>query len=1361
MTITGFAARADIVGRRVRVAWEFVPDAGESLADVPPLVLRRKPRDYEFPPAPTNDDLVYDASAFPPAPVLGALSVTDLDGWETIADGERRVYEPISVAVPANGRFVEVLRCTTVTVFDLSGVALRQRVEIIDVGAQPGALQPNEFYYYQLFGRDLPSSGSAADPYRSAAMVTDCYGLNRTFYQMLPEVYRRQDVTTPPVVAGSATVPELNPVGGQLRRFVDLFGIALDSLRGTAEGLLALHDVDRVAAPFLEAVAHWIGWDLSVDVEIPLRRNELKTANRLYNLVGTLPGIRALVTQYTGWFTQVAEFAQHIALANQPPRRSLYAITPSSDGVSWHGSDDAADLLGFAAPHQDASGAPAQAATLTGTAPEPFPLRPGMSLTLAVDGLLPATVRFGRGDFADIAQATAAEVATVINRNLPEVQAQAVGGKLKIASDTVGPQSLLEVVPAAASLITLESAPTGRLSAPTDTAGRIRLFYEAWGTPTPPGRSLAPTGAPTAAETGNYVLRQVRYKTFVDGAWRDSHPLFAERVTPQADPAALVLPDGRVWAVWLDNPQTPAARLRWALGAARAPLPARVLGRKTEPFTLTNGATLTLVGHWTGLERYTVHAADFADITRATATELVAAINAQLTHTQAVREKNGSVSLATLATGAPARLAIDLSRSTTARALGFDPRNAVGSPGSWSEQIDWSAPLDAVSLGPGLLAELAATNDPAGGVRLAWAAHHDGLWRVVTTHWDDRTLAGTANGLFLRSGAGPWAPVAGLPSSDVRAIAVDANGTAWIATAAGVALRRPDGSIAPPVPALPLDDIRDLVLGPDGTTWLATGAGLAIVAANGMLSILTTADGLPTNDVRALALAGDGTLWLATAAGAVRRDPGGSLDVFSTAAGLPSNTVQAVALGPGGTVYLATTAGLAISAASGFAVVDGTRGLGASDARAVAVAADGTLWVATAGGVSRQSPAGAWSTLDIARGLASDDTRSLAFAADGTAWVGTAVGFCTIAPGGTVTRLDLIGGGAVNPAGRAVHTGWAAPLELAGNPGGNREPFLAIDANSRTWLLWSSGVGVANPGASWGLRYRTYDPTTRTWDLETVLTAPPNGGRASDRTPAAQPVPAGMRVHFASDRRGGFSLYSVDVDMGGAVGPLVPLPEQASSDLFPTPLAVGNALWLLFRSDANVSLAQTGSPPWGDEPARSARAPDNGAIRRYSGTVAADLNDLNRLRTRGVFGDLLSYTPNRPDGAGMLTEIELYTRGTVGLYVSRANQGAELTRQQAGRLNALLQRFIPINLRAVAIVVEAVDVEVVDPTGHTLQDSYSDDYPFFAQLGPVTDSAAAAMPGLSLLHSNLADNVSASPADLTTLARRTYFPPLQ
>jgi hypothetical protein len=208
-------------------------------------------------------------------------------------------------------------------------------------------------------------------------------------------------------------------------------------------------------------------------------------------------------------------------------------------------------------------------------------------------------------------------------------------------------------------------------------------------------------------------------------------------------------------------------------------------------------------------------------------------------------------------------------------------------------------------------------------------------------------------------------------------------------------------------------------------------------------------------------------------------------------------------------------------------------------------------------------------------------------------------------------------------------------------------------------------------------------------------------------------------------------------------------------------MTVGSVVWLLYRSDRNVPLVQVGSSPLGEGRRRSVRVPDNGTVRRYAGSVTMTPDHLARMRTRRLFGDMLSYTPNRPDSEAPLTDDEFYTRGTVGLYVSRANKGNPLTRQEVARLRELLARFIPVNLRTLVIVLAAADTEFIYTKGADIQESYNDEYPFVDALGALSDAASAAMPELVILLSNRSDNISADPADLTTVRRRTFFPPLQ
>jgi len=1344
MQVANVTAIADIVGRRLRVGWEVVPEGVETLADAPPVRLRRKLRDFDFP-QPIADDpyLVYDATEFPPAPGA-ALQVIDLPGWEADTPAGHTVYSAISVAAPFQGRFVEILRRTLGTTFDTAGVAVRQSVEILDLGGAPGALVPATTYYYELSAATVPLP-PVDDPasYRAAAAPTDSFGTNRTLYEMLPAVFRRHDVVARPAGPGADTVPEASPRSGQLRRFVDLFGIGFDSLRSSAEAIRTLHDVDNVDARWLPALAQWIGWDLSYTAGVPLQRNEIKSASRLYRSVGTVPGIRAIVSQYTGWFTQVAEFVQSIARSNDAPSYNLFAAAEVEG--SWVGTDDAAAALGFGPGNGEATGAGSAPATLTG-AVEPFALRSGMVLTVSVDGQLAVGVRFEADDFADLGTASCAEVVDVLNRAFYELTAVASGGRVVLASNSVGSQSTIRVEQRGASLVTLESAPGGRLAVFRDAGGRARLFYET-------------TDAPAGAQ----VDRRLRYKTLVDGTWRGSRQVSPAPVRPQGSPAAIELPAGPLLLGWVDDPGTARSRLRFAFGRNRAALPARLVGRRREPFALIAGARLRLTGD-VAAETFTVNAAAFFDLAHATAAEVAAAMNAQLTHAHA-SAVNGTLRLDGTSTGPRARLAIDLGASTSARALGFDPSNAAA-VGAWDDTIDWDPELTGPAVPSGRHDDLCVVADPLGGARIFWSHHRvaDSLprWILTTARWDGGTWIASAAGASVRSPGGTWTQLttsAGLGSNDVREIALDADGAVWFATAAGATVRRPGGAFArfATGDGLASNDVRAIAVDPAGSVWFATAAGVSVRSPGGGFATFTTAAGLGSNDTRGLAIDAAGGVWVATAAGASYRSVAGTWSSIPTSA-LPSPDVRAVRVDGDGIVWLATAAGaLAWDGATARLVAETPTG---DDTRDVAVAADGTLWLATGSGVKTRSPAGDWRSFGIASGLPSNDVRSISVLPDGAVWAATSAGL-GVRAADELWRIVDTGSGTPGRDVRAIHGPWSAPFELVTAGSGDREPCAVVDGSQRTWVIWSQRPAAAGADDPWLLRFRRFDPANG-WTADAALTVPPVGARAADREPAAILGADGdLRVFFRSDRSGGPRLWSVSLTSAGVAGAPTALPDEPSADRTPAPLALGPGapLWLVFRSDRNVALGQVaaGRPT-------STRLPDDGAIRRYAGTTTVVTADLVRNRQRRLWGDVLAYTPQKPLGSldplgQALGDDDRYTRGTIGIFASRGRLGNPLTVQEVARLRQLLSSFLPIHVRALLILAPSLDVEAIYPPGADLGEAYRDDYPFADHLTTLSDATHAALPQWSVLTANTTGHVSADPAQPATLRHRSYYRP--
>jgi hypothetical protein len=213
-------------------------------------------------------------------------------------------------------------------------------------------------------------------------------------------------------------------------------------------------------------------------------------------------------------------------------------------------------------------------------------------------------------------------------------------------------------------------------------------------------------------------------------------------------------------------------------------------------------------------------------------------------------------------------------------------------------------------------------------------------------------------------------------------------------------------------------------------------------------------------------------------------------------------------------------------------------------------------------------------------------------------------------------------------------------------------------------------------------------------------------------------------------------------------------------DSQPTPVRVSGEIWLLHRSDRSIPLAAVGR----------GRGEDTGTLRRFTSTRTLVPGDLDRMRTRQTWADLLSYTPHRPEGASVdrpLTDAERYTRGTVGLHLRQPR--GPLDEATASRLRSVLDRAVPINVRVIVHLTPPVVIEEVYPAGADLHERVEDRYPEIEHLTAVTEAVRVTLAGWRTLHSALpgapppADpltgGVSADQADPTTLRGRTFAPP--
>jgi hypothetical protein len=274
-------------------------------------------------------------------------------------------------------------------------------------------------------------------------------------------------------------------------------------------------------------------------------------------------------------------------------------------------------------------------------------------------------------------------------------------------------------------------------------------------------------------------------------------------------------------------------------------------------------------------------------------------------------------------------------------------------------------------------------------------------------------------------------------------------------------------------------------------------------------------------------------------------------------------------------------------------------------------------------------------------------------------------------------------------------------------------------------------------------------------------------------------------VYFRSDRGGGSDIWRVVATSGAPAAIPVQLTSGPFADGWPAPVrpTAGGPLLLLYRSDRSVSLSRVGTrilpavdnrvtstaatPRFPTGPTFSIRAPDAGTVRRFVGSTTVPLADLARTRRRRQFDDPLAYTPMAVEAGSVPGDNDLYTRGTVGLYLSRLVAKSALSDQQVNRLQAVLRQLLPINVRAVVILAPRLDIEFVygPEIGRDIEESYFDKHPDIEYYSGLADSAAVAVPNFTVFYTvDLlvtpppvpAPHRSGDPANLNTLRSRTF-----
>lgn len=202
-----------------------------------------------------------------------------------------------------------------------------------------------------------------------------------------------------------------------------------------------------------------------------------------------------------------------------------------------------------------------------------------------------------------------------------------------------------------------------------------------------------------------------------------------------------------------------------------------------------------------------------------------------------------------------------------------------------------------------------------------------------------------------------WTQADGLPSSDIRDLAVAPDGALWMATAQGVA--RFDGSTftvhnTTSHPGLASNDLYAITVLANGQVWAGSDLGVSVFNGTSYTTYNST-NGLGDDQVKTVAQAPNGDVWIGTINGATRYT-GGTFTAFG-APDIPFGGVLRFAFAPNGQVYMAGGLfGIIVYNGTSFSTITVNDGLISNRIRAIAFDGEGNRWVGTAEGISVLGP---------------------------------------------------------------------------------------------------------------------------------------------------------------------------------------------------------------------------------------------------------------------------------------------------------------------------------------------------------------------------------------------------------------------
>jgi len=217
-------------------------------------------------------------------------------------------------------------------------------------------------YYYQLFYYKASTDWVAETTLRGRAFTFDTGFFQNKLWELMPGQFHADDDNSRQLAlepeADENYDFELRKLHddrlidmGELRRFLKIFALYMDEIKGLIDFMPVLFDVDNTDPDFLPLIAELVGVTFNREITIPRQRAEIRNAIFSYKRKGTIPGIESFVSNVSGYKTVVYESKKNVAKFNDGRTKFLNFSTGRPGALRIEENDSFSYLMGFDEKH--------------------------------------------------------------------------------------------------------------------------------------------------------------------------------------------------------------------------------------------------------------------------------------------------------------------------------------------------------------------------------------------------------------------------------------------------------------------------------------------------------------------------------------------------------------------------------------------------------------------------------------------------------------------------------------------------------------------------------------------------------------------------------------------------------------------------------------------------------------------------------------------------------------------------------------------------------------------------------------------------------------------------------------------------